>query len=326
MKDTLPADHAIHQPLPMPLTEALGHVQRTFGVEKILADEGSDIIAPYYVQSEVGYKRAHSEKGCMHVALNPDGKFDPDGYYVQIREAAAQISATQGNKVLELGSGMGFNSLALAPDHPQVEFTGLDLMPHHVASARRDAGDLKNVTFRQGSYEDIPADLIDMDVVFGIETLCYAGDLDKVAQGVAKALRPGGRFLMYDGFRRANYTDAPEDVITATRLFEVTTAVTNGFWKIEDWEAALTRAGLRILRSEDITDQSIACMRHLQRRALRFFGSWKYRILRHFMPKYLIRNAVAGLMGPYMIEGAGPESGATMGCLTYSVLIAEKPA
>jgi SAM-dependent methyltransferase len=142
---------------------------------------------------------------------------------------------------------------------------------------------------------------------------------------IAAALAPGGRFVMYDGFRRADFAAAPQDVQTAARLFEVTTAVTNGFHTIEAWDAALRRAGLVVLRSQDLTDASIAGLRYLHNRSARFFRSWKYRLLRHVMPKYLIRNAVAGLVGPYMIEGAGPRSGDTMGAITYSVLVVEKP-
>ncbi|MCC1480582.1 class I SAM-dependent methyltransferase [Roseibaca sp. Y0-43] len=317
--------HAKTTPFAMPLPEALAHVDRVFGIDAILADEGTDILKPYYVQSEPGYKRVHSEKGCMHMALNPDGVYTADGYFAQIRDVAYQIRQVQGTSVLELGSGMGFNTIALAPDHPDVQFTGLDLMEHHVKTANKDAGHLPNATFRQGSYTDIPADLHGADVVFGLETLCYAEDLDAVAAQIAGAMAPGGRFVMYDGFRRADFDAAPEDVRTAARLFEVTTAVTGGFHMIEAWEAALTRAGLVVLRSEDLTDQSIAGMRYLHNRAAKFFRSWKYRVLKHVMPKYLIRNAVAGLVGPYMIEGAGPNSGDTMGAITYSVLMAEKP-
>lgn len=317
--------HAKTTPFAMPLSQALAHVDRVFGVDTILADEGKNIVAPYYVQSEAGYKRVHSEKGCMHMALNADGVYSADGYFTQIRDVAFQIRQVQACRVLELGSGMGFNTIALAPEHPEVHFTGLDLMAHHVKTANKDSAHLPNAGFQQGNYTEIPANLRDVDIIFGLETLCYAADLDAVANQIATAMAPGGRFVMYDGFRRADFDAAPQDVQIAARLFEVTTAVTHGFHTIEAWDAALTRAGLVVLRSEDLTDQSIAGMRYLHNRAAKFFRSWKYRVLKHVMPKYLIRNAVAGLVGPYMIEGAGPKSGDTMGAITYSVLMAEKP-
>jgi arsenite methyltransferase len=326
MSQNLPkAPHAKDTAFCISLPDALKQIDRTFGIDSILAEEGQDIVSPYYIQSQIGYRRVHSQKGCIHVALNVDGRFHPDGFLTQSREVAAQIKATRATKVLEMGCGMGFNILTLAPDHPDVDFTGLDLLDHHIRTATSEAKGLGNVRFRVGTHENVSAELYGVEVVFGIETLCHASDLDAVARHVAAALVPGGRFVMYDGFRRPNFHNAPPDVITAARLFEVTTAVKDGFRRIEDWQAALERAGLVILRTEDLTEQSIAGMRVLQLRAARFFTSWKYRILRHVMPKYLIRNAVAALIGPFMIEGAGPRSGDTQACLSYSLLIAEKP-
>ena len=89
--------------------------------------EGCDILRPppYYQQSEPGYKRVHSEKGCNAIwRLNPDGVYSADGYFTQIRTVADHIRQVQAKRVLELGSGMGFNTIALAPDHPDVQFTG----------------------------------------------------------------------------------------------------------------------------------------------------------------------------------------------------------
>lgn len=319
--------HARQMPFSLPLPEALARIDSTFGIKRIMAEEGRDILQPYYIQSEPAYQRIHSQKGCMHVALNRDGQFDPDGYLEQIREVTRHIRDLGATRVLELGSGMGFNSVALGTEHPDVRFTGLDLMPHHVkrATERAQEAALGNVIFQQGSYQDIPTDYDGVDLVFGIETLCYATDIDAVARNVARVLAPGGRFIMYDGFRRPDFDAAPKDVILATQLFEVTTAVTNGFFKLSDWYNALEKAGLRVTRTEDLTDATIPAMRVLQARAYKFFKSWKYRFLRHIMPKYLIWNAVAGLTGPFMIEGPEPDNGLAGGCLTYNLLVAEKP-
>jgi tRNA G46 methylase TrmB len=120
----------------MSVAEALTVIDKTFGIEAILRDEGRDILRPYYIQSEPGYKRVHSQQGCMHVALNPDGQFDPDSYLAQVREVATHMRAIGARKVLELGSGMGFNTLALAPQFQGVQFTGLDLMDHHIQKSR----------------------------------------------------------------------------------------------------------------------------------------------------------------------------------------------
>ncbi|MCC5983785.1 MAG: class I SAM-dependent methyltransferase [Rhodobacteraceae bacterium] len=318
-------DHAGNRPFPIPLHAAIAHVDRVFGVDRVLALEGAEIVARYYRQSGPGYRRVHSEAGAMHIALNPDGRFDRRGYYAQTDAVAHQIAATGAKRVLELGSGTGFNSLHLAAAQGSVAFTGLDLMGHHVRRSSRAARALGNLNFIQGSYAALPAGLDGQDVVFGVETLCYARNLDTVAREIARTLAPGGRFVMFDGFRRPDFDHAPADVITAARLFEITTAVTAGFWRQSDWTTALERAGLRVLRADDLTADAIACMRRLQRPALRFFADWRLRMLRHLLPRYLVLNAVAGLMGPYMIEGATPAAGTPRGALLYGLILAEKP-
>jgi arsenite methyltransferase len=318
--------HAETTPFSIEMPHALRLIDTHFGIDRILRDTGRDILKPYYAQSKHGYLRLNSHRGCMHISLNPDGHFDPDGHFTQIREVSDQIRQIGARNILELGSGMGFNALSLADMHQDVRITGLDLLPQHVKTARKAARARSNVSFTQASYEDVPDSLYGVDLVFAIETLCYASDPDRAARHIAAALVPGGRFVMYDGFRRPDFDAAPEDVITASRLFEVSMAVTSGFWRCADWEAALERAGLRVLRSQDLTRDSIACMRKYQARAVKLLTTPKYAALRYLMPKYLLGNAIAGLTGPFAIEGKTPNTGRSEASITYNLILAEKPA
>ncbi len=313
-------------PLNMPLSGALQLVDRAFGIDRILASEGRDIIAPYYRQSVPGYRRIHSEAGCMHFALNPEGSFDKAGYYAQAREITRHIGETGATRVLELGCGLGFNTLHLAPQHPQVAFTGLDLLDTHVAGCTRAAAQagLTNTTFRQGSHDDLPADIGTFDVIFAVETLCYAQDPGRTAAQMAALLKPGGRVVIYDGFRHPDLNSAPAEMMTAARLFEVTTAVTNGFWTLQDWRIPFEAAGLAVTE-RDLSQAVLPGTHRLQKIATRVFTSWKYRLLRRFMPPLLVRNSVAGLMGPYVIQGADPAAGETRPGLSYAMISAQKP-
>lgn len=325
MNAPLPAGHAGCRPFPLTLGDALAHVEREFGIDRLLTREGVDIVAPYYRQSGSAYRRAHSRDGCMHLALNPDGRFDPDGYFAQLHAVSAQIAAVGARRVLELGCGMGFNARFLSRAHPRVQLTGLDLMAAHIRFASRRAATLENLTLRQGDYAQAPppAETGVFDLVFAIETLCYARRPDAVAANIARWLKPGGRVVIFDGFRRPDFDTAPADVITAARLFEVTTAVTCGFWRTEDWCGALERAGLRQMLTQDLTAQTLAGVRRLQHLALRLFLSWKRHLLMRLLPQHMLGNAVAGLLGPYMVEGPDPMSG--QGAISYSMLVAEKP-
>ena len=58
------------------------------------------------------------------------------------------------------------------------------------ATAKAQAAGFANLGYEQASFEPLPERYRDMDVIFGVETLCYAQDLDAVARSVAAALRP----------------------------------------------------------------------------------------------------------------------------------------
>ncbi len=323
-------------PLHMDLPQALRHIDRSFGIDRILAEEGVDIVPQYYIQSERGYRRVHSGSGSMHMALNTDGRFDPDGYHAQVRTVADRLRARgvgdgaesingEAPRVLELGAGMGFNALALARDFPRLRIDALDLMPHHVHKASAAAQDLPNLRFTQGSYEAIPPALAGADLIFAVETLSHAHDIDRLAQEIAAALAPGGQVLIWDAFRNPDFDMDDAQALQAARLFEITTAVSRGFFPCSRWEGALQAAGLRLGPTQDLTWQTMPSVRRLHGYATRFFTSWKYRMLRPFMPRYLALNAVAGLLGPFVVEGVTRDGQTAPGYLDYHLIVAEKP-
>ena len=85
----------------------------------------------------------------MHVALLEGETYDPSGFYAQPDAVSSVITELGAKRVLELGCGQAFNSRYLAQKHPDVEFVGIDLMPHHVKKARERARGLTNVSFQQ---------------------------------------------------------------------------------------------------------------------------------------------------------------------------------
>lgn len=291
------------QPLPLALSEALEKVDGLFGIEKILSDVGKDYVQTYYRQSRIGYERLYNDVGAMHIALSFDGRVRKAGYAAQAESLEPLIGKNGAKRILELGCGLGFNTRHLAALRPDCEFVALDMMPQHVRRARGLAKGLTNVSFAEGRHESIPASLGQFDIVFGVETLCYARDLDTVAVSIAAALKPGGRFVMYDPHRKPGFDERSEGLITATRLYEVTTALSNGFWVDGAWEAALERNGLKVIRTDDMTRFALPSLRVLQRRANKVFMQRKWRMAARVLPKYLMRNAVAGLLGPYVCLG-----------------------
>ena len=307
------------------LSDLLKLIDKVFGSDKVMKDWGREMIPEYYAQSGPAYEKLHSTQGCMHGALNADGTFSFDGYLVQPRAVIAETVAVKGKRVLELGCGKGFNSLFCAQNLKEVQFTGTDLLQDHVNRAIGFAktAERTNVTYEQASYEPLPDRFRDFDVAFGFETLCYAKDTDLVAASIAAALRPGGRFVMYDMHAYGSADDLPPDLARATRLYEVSVAVTRGFIQAGQWEASLRRAGLVVDPVEDLTSQLQPGLYRQVEMSYRTLSDWKKRLAIKAMPPLLTRNAIAALLGPAICR-LGRET--NDGILAYQKITASKPA
>lgn len=300
-------------------------VDKSFGIDRVLADKGRDLVKEYYAQSGPAYEAAHSKAGAMHLALNPDGEFSFEGYRRQPRSIVQEMKDIAGPRVLELGCGKGFNSLIVAQRLEGATVIGTDLLPDHLVKARelaRSAG-VSNLTYEQASYEPLPDRFRDMDMIFGVETLCYAQDLDAVARSVAAALRPGGRFVMFDVHAWEDPDSLPPDLALATRLYETSMVVTRGFIRTGAWEAALQRAGLVVDPTRDLSRAVQPGLRRLQAMGIKALGDWKKRLALKAMPVYMARNGISALLGPlvYRLPQRNREA-----ALCYQRISATKPA
>ena len=309
---------------PLTLDAMLALIDRRLGSRAMLADTGQDRIARYYAQSRAGYARVHSAEGCMHVALNPDGVFDRAGYLAQPQAVSDLIAASGARRVLELGTGLGFNSRWLAARHPEVSFTALDLLPAHVAEARRRAQGLANLSVVQGSYDALPETLGTFDAVFAIETLCYTRDPALVAAGLARHLAPGGQFLAFEPLTIPGTLSPQMDL--ATRLYWLGVAVTRPVPTAADWAGALAAAGLVPDPALDLTRDAAPGLKVLFDKALRVLNRPGIALALPFLPRYLKRNAATALAGPFVCFGPDAGRAPGQGSVAYLRLGARKPA
>jgi ubiquinone/menaquinone biosynthesis C-methylase UbiE len=100
-----------------------------------------------------------------------------------------------GERVVDIGSGAGFDSLVAARHvGPTGQVTGVDMTSEMLTKARENAIMLgaTNVEFREGFAESIPVADESCDVVIsnGVFNLCP--DKRKVFDEVLRVLRPGG--------------------------------------------------------------------------------------------------------------------------------------
>ncbi|NER25322.1 MAG: class I SAM-dependent methyltransferase [Symploca sp. SIO1C2] len=281
------------------LEEVIAQVDHVFGRDRMLKEFDADFTVPYYTQSELGYRLYHSGEDAIHMALNVDGIFDADGYQAQPLMVAEQIEKLDAKKVLEVGCGKGFNSRFLAQQYPSSQFVGIDLTPHHVAIASRKARNLTNLTFQIGNFNSLNFPSQSFELVFACECLCHSDQLAITLAEIFRLLRPGGKLVIFDGYRQAKLEKFSPEIQTITKLTEVSMAIQHGFFEVENFTEVAKNLGFSLEVKEDLTFAMQPTLSRLGRLSKLFFNSnWRSKLFTWLLPKYLVRNAVAGLLMP----------------------------
>ena len=104
-----------------------------------------------------------------------------------------------GVEVLDLGCGRGMALRLLAQRYPKSHFTGLDFAAEAIAWAREQAaGDaLANLRYEVADAAEITPERA-FDVIFTFDAIHDQKRPDLVLRNIARALRPGGVYLMQD--------------------------------------------------------------------------------------------------------------------------------
>ena len=157
----------------------------------------------------------------------------------------AIASLKPGEVVLDLGSGGGLDCFLAAK---QVGETGLvigvDMTPEMVSKARQNAvkSGYKNVEFRLGEIENLPAADNSIDVIISNCVINLSPEKKKVFQESFRVLKPGGRLSVSDIVATA---PLPEDIQKDLALY---VGCVSGAAQIAELEQILKAAGFESIK------------------------------------------------------------------------------
>jgi SAM-dependent methyltransferase len=169
----------------------------------------------------------------------------------------ALASLKEGDVVLDLGSGAGFDAfLAAAGVGSSGKVIGVDMTPEMIEKAKANAlkGGFQNVEFRLGEIENLPVSGSEVDVIISNCVINLSPEKEKVFKEAFRVLKPGGRLMVSD---LVLLKPLPEIV---RRSVEAYVGCIAGAVMKDEYLRAITAAGFRDLTvaGEDVYPAELA--------------------------------------------------------------------
>jgi arsenite methyltransferase len=189
----------------------------------------AEALSPDDVSATIGYSA--SELGSV-----------PDGANLGLGCGNPQAIAAlkQGETVLDLGSGAGFDSfLAAQAVGASGKVIGVDMTPQMVQKARANAAktNYRNVDFRLGEIENLPVADESVDAIISNCVINLSPEKERVFTESYRVLKTGGRLAISDVVATA---DLPTSARADLSLY---TGCVSGAAPIDEISAMLERAG-----------------------------------------------------------------------------------
>ena len=169
----------------------------------------------------------------------------------------ALASLREGETVLDLGSGAGFDCFLAANQVGESgRVIGVDMTPEMVAKARENAkkSNYGNVEFRLGEIENLPLADNSVDIAISNCVINLAPDKRRVFQEAFRVLKPGGRLMISDIVLLKELPDVIKNSI------ELYIGCLSGAVMKDEYIDAVKEAGFQEVTIVDATSFPIECM------------------------------------------------------------------
>lgn len=239
----------------------------------------------------------------------------PEALAYENKVLADRLGLDANATVLDAGCGVGGSSLYLARRFG-CRVVGITLSPEQLRLCRdnaRAAGLEALVSFELLDYQHTSFDDARFDAAWFIESFCYSPDKAALLREMHRLLKPGGRVIVADCFRRE-----PAQAGDEQRLHDWLSGWAVESVESEPWmHAAALAAGFEAPRTEDVTDLVMPSARRL------YLASLLARAVLGLRRLWGVRKAVSD----GNVRAAHRQYGILrQGCARYVVFEARKPA
>ncbi|MGB1217650.1 MAG: class I SAM-dependent methyltransferase, partial [Saprospiraceae bacterium] len=264
-------------------------------------------ISSYYKKLRFFYNRMHSPDGAMHfpIKLNPKDSH-VEGLQFHVNYLKNKIQENNYKRVMELGSGVGYNIVSLAEELPDVEFVGLDLTEKNLKIAKEKVAEkqLKNVQFLQANFDELNIEKYKtQDLIFSIEAMCHSADVGLIIKKCHSLLSEKGRMIVIDGYGTEKVRNGDESTLRAADYFSKGFFLPNPQYLVDATEPA-TEVGFQV-KTTDYTENILSnFVRFEEGVDMMFRYPWFTRFLMKIkvFPIELFRHGLAGLYGPFLLK------------------------
>jgi tocopherol O-methyltransferase len=222
-------------------------------------------IVRYYDNCQIDYEIVWhlDSKMCMHYGYWDETTDNLRAALVNMNQkVAAFVEIQQGDTVLDAGCGVGGSSIFLAGTY-NCSTVGITLSSKQVETCNRNA-EKHNVShlcsFEKQNYLRTGFPDNSFDVVWAIESVCYAFDKQDFLNEALRILKPGGKLIVADFFE----TDFHHDITDNSLLNKMAnTWSIKKFAGIKEFWGKMHKAGYIKCKKQDVTDNVIKSIKRL---------------------------------------------------------------
>jgi ubiquinone/menaquinone biosynthesis C-methylase UbiE len=175
-----------------------------------------NIIDYYNIRCESFLSGANRETLAMHAGFTDESAQEFIDTLTNMNRVLADWAGIRaGEKILDAGCGVGGSAIWLAKNRG-AQVTGISIVERQLEYARRFA--LEDhveglADFSAGDFLATPFKAEGFDVVWAIESVCYAMDKRGFVREARRILKPGGRLIVADGFQTTRELPAQDQAL-----------------------------------------------------------------------------------------------------------------